>query len=244
MTRMRGGTTWAAAWLDRPDRPGDRARHGRPGRQPAAVPRLRGERPAAPDRRRAGRDRRAACWSTRPTWPPPAGHGHGAAQQRDRLGVPLPGLDVVRLSATGAPTGRPFVLDVDAHRDNAVAWRRLTAGKRLTVRRPRRRTAPRTSPTTVARPARALAGLDGRAGAGGAGRLQHRRPGPRRAHRLGRSWPNRARHRRGLRPADRPVPARSTGPTCRTGSSTGSAPAARRRTGRPCWWPPRPSRSG
>ncbi len=56
-----------------------------------------------------------------------------ALRQRDRTGVPLPGLDLVRLTATGAPTVRPFVFDVDRHRDDATAWRRLTAAKRLTV---------------------------------------------------------------------------------------------------------------
>jgi CRISPR-associated endonuclease/helicase Cas3 len=48
--------------------------------------------------------------------------------------VPLPGLNVVRLSATGAPSAYTFTLDPQAHRDDREAWRRLTAGKVLTTR--------------------------------------------------------------------------------------------------------------
>ncbi|HET8661321.1 MAG TPA: type I-U CRISPR-associated helicase/endonuclease Cas3 [Micromonosporaceae bacterium] len=133
VTRMRGGVTWSAAWLDRPDRPGIVL---------ATVDQVgsrllfRGY--GVSDRRRpidaalTGTDAlllvdeahlSTALLSTL-----------DAARQRDRLGLPLPGLSVVRLSATDAGATRPFVLDLDAHRDNAEAWRRLTAGKTLTIR--------------------------------------------------------------------------------------------------------------
>jgi hypothetical protein len=133
VTRMRGGVTWSAAWPDRPDRPGIVL---------ATVDQVgsrllfRGY--GVSDRRRpidaalTGTDAlllvdeahlSTALLSTL-----------AAADKRDRLGVPLPGLSVVRLSATGAPSAYNFRLDVDAHRGDGEAWQRLTAAKAMSIR--------------------------------------------------------------------------------------------------------------
>jgi len=56
------------------------------------------------------------------------------AYRRDVEGLGLPRTDVVRMTATaGDDRLSRYELDVEAHRDNAVAWRRLTASKRLSV---------------------------------------------------------------------------------------------------------------
>ncbi|MFN8079716.1 MAG: type I-U CRISPR-associated helicase/endonuclease Cas3 [Kineosporiaceae bacterium] len=133
VTRMRGGTTWAAAWLDRPDRPGIVL-----GTVDQVGSRLLFRGYGVTDRRRPVD---AALVGTDALLLVDEAHLStalletvGAAQQRDRLGLPLPALSVVRLSATGAPTAHAFALDVDRHRADAEAWRRLTAGKRLIAR--------------------------------------------------------------------------------------------------------------
>ena len=130
VTRMRGGTTWAAAWLDRPDRPGIVL-----GTVDQVGSRLLFRGYGVSDRRRP---LDAALVGTDALLLVDEAHLStallttvGAAQQRDRLGLPVPGLDVVRLSATGERIGEAFELNVDAHRGDAEAWRRLTAGKQL-----------------------------------------------------------------------------------------------------------------
>ena len=133
VTRMRGGTTWASAWLDRPDRPGIVL-----GTVDQVGSRLLFRGYGVGDRRRP---LDAALVGTDALLLVDEAHlatallnTVSAAQQRDRLGVPLPGLSVVQLSATGTPTADTFAFDVDAHRSHPVAGRRLTAGKRLTTR--------------------------------------------------------------------------------------------------------------
>ncbi|MCL2090400.1 MAG: type I-U CRISPR-associated helicase/endonuclease Cas3 [Micrococcales bacterium] len=132
VARMRGGASWASAWLDRPDRPavvlgtvdqvGSRLFFRGYGASPRRAP---------IDAAFVGTDSlllldeahlsRALLRTVR------------SAQERDALGVPVPGLDVVQLSATGdkAPDAWGFDLDVDAHRAVGTAWRRLTAPKIL-----------------------------------------------------------------------------------------------------------------
>jgi CRISPR-associated endonuclease/helicase Cas3 len=142
VTRMRGGISWASAWLDRPDRPGIVL-----GTVDQVGSRLLFRGYGVSDRRRpidaalTGTDAlllideahlATALLSTL-----------DAAHRRDRMGVPVPGCAVVRLSATGAPARRTFALDVDAHRDHGEAWRRLTAGKTLTVREATAKDCPR-----------------------------------------------------------------------------------------------------
>ena len=146
VTRMRGGTTWASAWLDRPDRPGIVL-----GTVDQVGSRLLFRGYGVGDRRRPID---AALVGTDALLLVDEAHlatalltTVSAAQQRDRLGVPLPGLTVVQLSATGTPTADTFAFDVDAHRSHPVAGRRLSAGKRLTRGRPPRRPASRPWPT-------------------------------------------------------------------------------------------------
>ncbi len=142
VTRMRGGISWASAWLDRPDRPGIVL-----GTVDQVGSRLLFRGYGVSDRRRpidaalTGTDAlllideahlSTALLSTL-----------DAVHRRDRLGVPVPGCAVVRLSATGSPAQRVFSLDVDAHRGDAEAWRRLTAGKTLTVREATAKDCPR-----------------------------------------------------------------------------------------------------
>ena len=133
VTRMRGGTTWAAAWLDRPDRPGIVL-----GTVDQVGSRLLFRGYGVSDRRRPID---AALVGTDALVLVDEAHQAtallktvAAAQDRDELGIPLPGSSVVQLSATGAPTSNTFVFDVDAHRPHPVAGRRLTAAKRLTTR--------------------------------------------------------------------------------------------------------------
>ncbi|HEY6797637.1 MAG TPA: type I-U CRISPR-associated helicase/endonuclease Cas3 [Kineosporiaceae bacterium] len=130
VTRMRGGTTWADAWLDRPDRPGIVL-----GTVDQVGSRLLFRGYGVSDRRRPID---AALTGTDALLLVDEAHLSTAllstltaAQERDRLGLPLPGLSVVRLSATAAPAEHVFTLDVEAHRTDPRAWQRLTAGKRL-----------------------------------------------------------------------------------------------------------------
>jgi CRISPR-associated endonuclease/helicase Cas3 len=132
VTRMRGGTTWAAAWLDRPDRPGIVL-----GTVDQVGSRLLFRGYGVSDRRRPID---AALVGTDALVLLDEAHLStallttvSAVQARDRLGVPLPNLHLVQLSATGAPVQRRFALDVAEHRGNRHAWQRLTSGKRLMV---------------------------------------------------------------------------------------------------------------
>lgn len=157
VTRMRGGTTWDAAWLDRPDRPGIVL-----GTVDQVGSRLLFRGYGVSDRRRpldaalVGTDslvlvdeaHLATALLTTVT----------AARSRDVLGLSLPRLDVVRLSATGEPTPHTHRLDEDAHRDHPVAWQRLTAAKRLSLRESTTKTCARDLAVTVTE---RLAALDG-----------------------------------------------------------------------------------
>lgn len=133
VTRMRGGISWASAWLDRPDRPGIVL-----GTVDQVGSRLLFRGYGVSDRRRPIE---AALTGTDALLLIDEAHLStallatlDAARRRDRLGVPVPGCSVVRLSATGAPARRAFAMDVDAHRADAEAWLRLTAAKTLTIR--------------------------------------------------------------------------------------------------------------
>jgi CRISPR-associated endonuclease/helicase Cas3 len=148
VTRMRGGTTWAAAWLDRPDRPGIVL-----GTVDQVGSRLLFRGYGVSDRRRP---LDAALVGTDALLLVDEAHLSTAllttvrgAQERDRLGLPVPGLDVVRLSATGERIGETFELDLDAHRDNPEAWRRLTAGKQLSCMQTQVKDCPRVLADTV-----------------------------------------------------------------------------------------------
>jgi CRISPR-associated endonuclease/helicase Cas3 len=142
VTRMRGGISWASAWLDRPDRPGIVL-----GTVDQVGSRLLFRGYGVSDRRRpidaalTGTDAlllideahlSTALLSTL-----------DAAHRRDRLGVPVPGCSVVRLSATGTPGRHTFALDVTAHLGDAEAWPRLTASKTLTVQEATAKSCPR-----------------------------------------------------------------------------------------------------
>src|SRR5512143_2262005 len=162
VTRMRGGTTWAAAWLQRPDSPGlvigtvDQVGsrllfrgYGVSGRRrPIDAALVGADALLLVDEAHLAR---ALVETTE------------AVRDRDRIGVPLPGLDVVRLSATAnvhpnslaAPTdgtpglavettgtadtagpdtpGKIYLLDVDRHLAVPEAGRRLTAAKSLSL---------------------------------------------------------------------------------------------------------------
>ena len=133
VTRMRGGISWASAWLDRPDRPGIVL-----GTVDQVGSRLLFRGYGVSDRRRPID---AALTGTDSLLLIDEAHLSTAllntleaAHRRDRLGVPVPGCAVVRLSATGAPAHHVFALDVDAHRADTQAWQRLTAAKTLTIR--------------------------------------------------------------------------------------------------------------
>jgi CRISPR-associated endonuclease/helicase Cas3 len=137
VTRMRGGVSWSSAWLNRPDQPGIVL-----GTVDQVGSRLLFRGYGVSERRRpidaalTGTDAlllvdeahlAAALLTTT-----------HAVQRRDRLGVPVPGCTVIQLSATANTSGgaqrRVFALDVEAHRADAEASRRLNAGKVLTVR--------------------------------------------------------------------------------------------------------------
>jgi CRISPR-associated endonuclease/helicase Cas3 len=130
VTTMRGGTTWDASWLDRPDRPGIVL-----GTVDQVGSRLLFRGYGVSERRRSldaalvGAD--ALLLVDEAHLATALTTTVAAARERDRLGLPLPGLDVVQLSATGRRPVDPFVLDPDAHRTHPVAWERLTAAKDL-----------------------------------------------------------------------------------------------------------------
>lgn len=130
VARMRGGTTWAASWVDRPDQPAVVV-----GTVDQVGSRLLFRGYGVTERRRpldaalVGTDallvvdeaHLAAALTTTVD----------AARARDTSRVGLPGLDVVRMTATAEPGPRTYSLDVDAHRGHEESWRRLTADKRL-----------------------------------------------------------------------------------------------------------------
>jgi CRISPR-associated endonuclease/helicase Cas3 len=132
VTRMRGGTTWAASWVDRPDQPAVVV-----GTVDQVGSRLLFRGYGVSERRRpldaalVGTDallvvdeaHLAAALTTT----------LDATRARDTPRIGLPGLDVVRMTATAEPGPRTYSLDVQAHRGHEEAWRRLTADKRLTT---------------------------------------------------------------------------------------------------------------
>ncbi|BCJ50435.1 hypothetical protein Asp14428_19100 [Actinoplanes sp. NBRC 14428] len=132
VTRMRGGSTWSASWLDRPDRPGIVL-----GTVDQVGSRLLFRGYGVSDRRKPID---AALVGTDSLLLVDEAHLStallntvAAVQDRDELRLPLPGLSVVRLSATGKQGSNVFTLDVEAHRADEEASRRLTARKHLTL---------------------------------------------------------------------------------------------------------------
>ncbi|MDQ1288044.1 MAG: CRISPR-associated endonuclease/helicase Cas3 [Actinomycetota bacterium] len=147
VTRMRGGVTWTSAWLDRPDRPGIVL-----GTVDQVGSRLlfRGY---GTSPRRWSID--AALIGTDALLLVDEAHlatalltTVEAIRDRDHPGVPSPGLEVVRLSATGRARRHRYALDLDAHREGE-AGRRLTAAKRLTLRQTTAKDCPRLMAATA-----------------------------------------------------------------------------------------------
>lgn len=133
VTRMRGGVTWDAAWLDRPDVPGIVV-----GTVDQVGSRLlfRGygvsERRMPIDAALVGTDSLILVDEAHLAEVMVATVAE--AYRRDREGLGLPRAEVVRMTATaGDDQLRRYSVDVEAHRHNDVAWRRLTASKRLSV---------------------------------------------------------------------------------------------------------------
>lgn len=142
VTRMRGGVAWSSTWTQRPDRPGIVL-----GTVDQIGSRLLFRGYGVSDRRRS---LEAAFVGTDSLILVDEAHlarslstTVSAALERDRLGLPLPGPHALHLTATGEPTGESFTLDVEAHRDDPEAWRRLTAPKRLIPVRTKRSDCPR-----------------------------------------------------------------------------------------------------
>ena len=180
VTRMRGGTTWASAWLDRPDRPGLVI-----GTVDQVGSRLLFRGYGVSDRRRpidaalVGAD--ALLLIDEAHLATALITTVKALRERDHCGLPLPGLDVVRLTATAdrppppvvePPESRPtrhrgptdprdstswlYSIDVAAHHDDDEAMRRLTAAKDLFLVE----TTAKTCPGVLADTAMHLAGVD------------------------------------------------------------------------------------
>ncbi len=131
VTRMRGGTTWAQAWVDRPDLPCVVV-----GTVDQVGSRLLFRGYGVSDRRKPID---AALVGTDSLLLVDEAHlatalvdTVAAARERDTAGLPLPGATVVLLSATATGSARqPFRLDEAAHRSSPEAWRRLTAAKHI-----------------------------------------------------------------------------------------------------------------
>ena len=133
VTRMRGGVTWDASWLDRPDVPGIVV-----GTVDQVGSRLLFRGYGVSDRRKpidaalVGMDslilvdeaHLVEAMTTTLV----------AAQLRDPGDAGVPKAKVVELTATpGRVSSRTYLFDVDAHRRSDVAWRRLNAAKRLSL---------------------------------------------------------------------------------------------------------------
>ena len=133
VTRMRGGVTWDSSWLDRPDLPGIVV-----GTVDQVGSRLLFRGYGVSDRRKP---LDAALVGTDSLILVDEAHLAEVmvstiteAYRRDGQGLGLPRADVVRMTATaGDDRLRRYSLDVEAHRDNEVAWRRLRAAKQLSV---------------------------------------------------------------------------------------------------------------
>lgn len=134
VTRMRGGITWDAAWLDRPDVAGVVV-----GTVDQIGSRIFFRGYGVSDRRKpidaalTGMDSLVLVDEAHLARAMIA--TLDAAQRRDYAGVGIPSATVVQLTATPArSSSRPYHFDVGVHRANAVAWRRLNAAKRMTVK--------------------------------------------------------------------------------------------------------------
>lgn len=133
VTRMRGGVTWDSSWLDRPDLPGIVV-----GTVDQVGSRLLFRGYGVSDRRKPVD---AALVGTDSLILVDEAHLAEVmvstiteAHQRDADGLGLPRAEVVRMTATaGDDNLRRYSLDVEAHRDNEVAWQRLHAAKRLSM---------------------------------------------------------------------------------------------------------------
>ena len=134
VTRMRGGITWDAAWLDRPDVAGVVV-----GTVDQIGSRIFFRGYGVSDRRKpidaalTGMDSLVLVDEAHLARAMIA--TLSAAHRRDQAGVGLPSATVVQLTATPTrSSSRPYQFDVDAHRANTLAWRRLNAAKGMTVR--------------------------------------------------------------------------------------------------------------
>ncbi len=133
VTRMRGGVTWDAAWLDRPDVPAVVV-----GTVDQLGSRLLFRGYGVSDKRKPID---AALVGTDSLVLVDEAHlaevmvtSLAEAQIRDNGGVGVPQATVVQLTATPSATkGSVYAFDVDAHRRHEEGWRRLTAGKRLSL---------------------------------------------------------------------------------------------------------------
>jgi CRISPR-associated endonuclease/helicase Cas3 len=133
VTRMRGGVTWDSSWLDRPDLPGVVV-----GTVDQVGSRLLFRGYGVSDRRKPVD---AALVGTDSLILVDEAHLADvmvstitAAHRRDQGSLGLPRAEIVRMTATaGAGDLRRYRLDVEAHRDNPVAWQRLHAPKSLSV---------------------------------------------------------------------------------------------------------------
>jgi len=133
VTRMRGGVTWDAAWLDRPDLPAVVV-----GTVDQLGSRLLFRGYGVTDKRKPID---AALVGTDSVVLVDEAHlaevmvtTLAEAQTRDTGDVGVPKATVIQLTATpSATTGSVYAFDVEAHRHHEEAWRRLNADKRLTL---------------------------------------------------------------------------------------------------------------
>lgn len=133
VTRMRGGVTWDSSWLDRPDLPGIVV-----GTVDQVGSRLLFRGYGVSDRRKP---LDAALVGTDSLILVDEAHlaevmvsTIDEAHRRDVEALGLPRTNIVRMTATaGGDRLRRYTLNVEAHRDNEVAWRRLNGSKRLSV---------------------------------------------------------------------------------------------------------------
>lgn len=133
VTRMRGGATWAANWLDRPDQIAIVL-----GTVDQVGSRLFFRGYAVGDRRRpldaafTGID--SLILVDEAHLARPMIQSMEAAFARDSTSIDIPRATVIQLSATSAaPSGHVFALDADRHRHDAEAQRRLNARKSLVL---------------------------------------------------------------------------------------------------------------